>query len=164
MTHDRPASTGEMDSSRSCPYKHMPASSRSESRGPRPVRRTGSVAARRAVMSTVDAGGIEICRAGVIVTRSGSADAMVERNSITMCGGTNLEPVLSGVSSSSDVALNALDVHVHRLSKVEGRQVMGRVRLQHLGRLGTCTATKRSSTGKRRGRSSRVNLCDAIAR
>mmetsp|Transcript_27278 Transcript_27278/g.69442 ORF Transcript_27278/g.69442 Transcript_27278/m.69442 type:complete len:222 (+) Transcript_27278:442-1107(+) len=38
--HARPASMGEMDSSRSLPYRHSPASRRSESRGPRPHRRT----------------------------------------------------------------------------------------------------------------------------
>ena len=59
MTHVNPASTGVVSSSRSCPYKHMPASRRKLSRAPRPVSCTGSLESSCAT-STVCDGGIEI--------------------------------------------------------------------------------------------------------
>jgi hypothetical protein len=59
ITQERPASMGVVLSSRSFPYRHIPASSRSESRAPRPASWTGgrrSTDARKATW----AGGTEI--------------------------------------------------------------------------------------------------------
>ena len=59
ITQDRPASTGVVSSSRSFPYRHMPASRRRLSLAPRPVSCTGCLDSSLAT-STVCDGGIEI--------------------------------------------------------------------------------------------------------
>ena len=60
MTHVRPASTGEMVSSKSLPYRHMPASSRRLSLAPSPMSWTSGNDAIFWVTATASFGGMEI--------------------------------------------------------------------------------------------------------
>lgn len=59
MTQLRPASTGLMLSSRSWPYRHMPASRRKLSRAPRPIAIVAGLAMICSVTDTASLGGIE---------------------------------------------------------------------------------------------------------
>jgi hypothetical protein len=59
MTQVNPASTGVVSSSRSLPYRHIPASRRRLSRAPRPVSCTGGLDNSLAISIVCD-GGIEI--------------------------------------------------------------------------------------------------------
>lgn len=68
ITQLRPASTGETLSSKSCPYRHMPASSLKLSLAPRPMSCTSGWAAMRSVIDAADEGGMEIC-VGVSIQR-----------------------------------------------------------------------------------------------
>lgn len=67
MTHVKPASIGVVSSSRSFPYRHIPASRRRLSRAPRPVSWTGCCDS-SLVTSVVCAGGIDIYGKGLVRT------------------------------------------------------------------------------------------------
>jgi len=62
ITQLRPASTGLTLSSRSWPYRHMPASRRKLSRAPRPMAIVAGLAMICSVTETASLGGMEICR------------------------------------------------------------------------------------------------------
>ena len=60
MVHVKPASTGLIVSVRSCPYRHIPASRRNESRAPSPIIMTSGFEVISLVRATVLSGGMEI--------------------------------------------------------------------------------------------------------
>lgn len=64
IVHVNPASIGVVVSSRSCPYRHRPASRRKLSRGPSPAISTAGSRSKASVMATTSEVGIEICDVG----------------------------------------------------------------------------------------------------